>query len=291
MKKLIFALPGNESFTEKLAKLIQAESGKLTYHQFPDGESFVRLFTEAAGREVVLVCTLNQPDAKILTLYFLAKELRNQGAAKLTLVAPYLSYMRQDIAFHPGEIVTSKYFAELISGLVDLLITVDPHLHRWKTINAIYSIPSRVLHASEAIAAYIKNQITNPILIGPDSESEQWVSEVANLANAPFLVLTKLRRGDTDVEVSVPEIEKYQAKTPVLVDDIISTAHTMIETVNHLKKAGMKPATCIGVHAIFAGNAYEELLQTGAEIISCNTIPHKSNKINLTRLIAENIRN
>ena len=68
------------------------------------------------------------------------------------------------------------------------------------------------------------------------------------------MVLEKTRHGDEEVQVSVPQVEQFKNHTPVLVDDIISTARTMIETVNHLKNAGMKPATCIGVHAVFAGN-------------------------------------
>ncbi|KAA9324934.1 ribose-phosphate pyrophosphokinase [Adhaeribacter soli] len=286
MTKLILSLPGNETLTENLVKLTSMAKGELLVRNFPDGESLIQIKSEVSGKEVVLVCSLHQPDEKLLPLYFLAKELRHLQVARITLVAPYLAYMRQDQAFHAGEVVTSKYFAQLLSSLVDELITIDPHLHRWKTMSDIYTIPSQVLHASETISAYIKSHIPNPVLIGPDSESEQWVAEVAKQAGVPFLVLQKVRRGDEDVQVSVPQVEQFKDHTPVLVDDIISTARTMIETVNHLKAAGMKAATCIGVHAVFAGKAYDALKATGAEIITCNTIPHHSNKIDLSNLIA-----
>ncbi|MFX8354866.1 phosphoribosyltransferase family protein, partial [Acinetobacter baumannii] len=92
---------------------------------------------------------------------------------------------------------------------------------------------------------------------GPDSESEQWVSKVAADANAPYIILKKLRKGDRNVKVSVPQVEKYKESTPVLVDDIISTGNTMIETIGHLKKAGMKPPVCIGIHAVFAARAHD----------------------------------
>ena len=286
MQKLIIALPGNEELAQKLTEILGAEKGELKLHKFPDGERLVQLKSEVAGKEIVLVCTLNQPDEKLLPLYFLAKELKDLQAAKITLVAPYLAYMRQDKAFHSGEIVTSKYFAELLSGMVDELITIDPHLHRWKTMNDIYTIPCQVLHASACLSAYIQKHITNPLLIGPDIESKQWVSEVASQAGVPFLVLEKVRFSDTQVNVSVPQLKEFEACTPVLIDDIISTAHTMIEAVNHLKKAGARPVTCLGVHAVFADGAYEELLRTGAEIITCNTIAHKTNKIDLSALLA-----
>lgn len=154
----------------------------------------------------------------------------------------------------------------------------------------MYSIPSKVLHAADDISTWIRGNIERPLLIGPDSESEQWVSEVAKGADAPFIVLQKIRHGDRDVEVTVPDIELYKDRTPVLVDDIISTGETMIQTVKHLKRAGMRPPVCIGVHAVFAGNAYQNLMDAGAEVVAtCNTIPHPSNAIPLTEHIATSI--
>jgi ribose-phosphate pyrophosphokinase len=199
------------------------------------------------------------------------------------LITPYLAYMRQDKRFKPGEGITSEYFAQLISQFAETIITVDPHLHRRSSLAEIYAIPATVVHAANHISEWIKNNVDNPVLIGPDSESEQWVSEVAKNANAPFIVLEKIRHGDKDVEVSVPHLAKYKSHTPVLVDDIISTARTMIETVGHLKRAGMKPPICIGVHAVFSGNAYKDILNAGAEkAITCNTIQHESNGIDIS---------
>lgn len=137
----------------------------------------------------------------------------------------------------------------------------------------------------------IKGNIKNPVLIGPDEESRQWVEDVANKAGAPFTVLTKIRHGDKDVEVSVPDVEKYRDHTPVLVDDIVSTARTMIETVDHLNDAAMNSPVCIGVHAVFAGNAYLELEKAGVEkIVTCNTIKHDSNEIDISNILAETIK-
>jgi ribose-phosphate pyrophosphokinase len=99
--------------------------------------------------------------------------------------------MRQDSIFNPGEGVTSNYFAHLVSGFVDSLITIDPH-HRIKSLSEIYSIPTKVSHAANHISAWIKKNIVSPILIGPDAESEQWVSEVAKMPRPP-IILTKIR--------------------------------------------------------------------------------------------------
>ena len=89
----------------------------------------------------------------------------------------------------------------------------------------------------------------------------------------------------------MPDIDKYKDATPVLVDDIISTARTMIETVGHLKRAGMKPPICVGIHAVFSGNAYQDLMDSGVEkIVTCNTIPHPSNTIDLSDIMSKEVK-
>lgn len=291
MKVIVFSLPGNEIMGGKLAKRLGAETGEAIIHQFPDGESYVKLNSNVKGKCVILVCTLHEPNDKLLPLYFLSQTAKDLGANCTCLVTPYLAYMRQDKRFQPGEGVTSTYFGKLISSFADSLTTVDPHLHRRNSLSEVYQIPNKVIHAAAHISQWIKANIEKPVLIGPDSESVQWVSEVAKNAGAPFTILQKIRHSDRDVEVSIPDVENYKDHTPVLVDDIISTARTMIETVEHLKRAGMKPPVCIGVHAVFALNAYEELINSGVEtIVTCNTIPHKTNKIDLSDILAENIR-
>ncbi len=259
--------------------------------RFPDGESYVRYETVVEGRPTILVCTLDRPDEKFLPLVFAAAAARDLGATEVGLVAPYLAYMRQDRRFQPGEAITSTYFAQTLDRWIDWLVTVDPHLHRRHSLSEIYSIPAFAVHAAPAISAWIRKAIKSAVLIGPDSESAQWVGAVANEAGAPFVVLEKTRRGDRDVEVSVPHIDRWRARKPVLVDDIISTAKTMIETVGHLKAAAMVPPVCVGVHAVFANKAYEELQEVGAgQIVTCNTIPHLSNVIDLTKLLADGVQ-
>jgi ribose-phosphate pyrophosphokinase len=280
--KLLFPFPGNEVLGSAIAEQLNCPVAQWKLACFPDGESYVRLETDVTGKEVILICSLNQPNTKTLDLLFLADTAKELGAKQVGLVAPYLAYMRQDKRFKDGEAITSELYARLLSEHFDWLVTVDPHLHRHTHMAEIYSIPTRVVHTAQAIGDWIESHVNRPLLIGPDSESEQWVSEVAALASAPYVILEKVRHGDRDVEISIPELEGYQDHTPVLVDDIISTARTMIETTRHLKHLGLQPPVCIGVHAVFAGDGYEALSQAGpAQIITCNTIPHPSNGIDI----------
>lgn len=290
MTTLFFAMTGYEALAASLSHQCNAKRGEAVFRHFPDGEFYVQICSPVKDKNVVLVCGLDHPDSKVMALMFFAQTAKELGAKSVGLITPYLGYMRQDKRFKPGEVVTSNIFASFLSQQVDWLTTIDPHLHRHKTMDEIYTIPTTVLHAAEPIAKWIQHHVKTPLLIGPDEESAQWVEEVARLAGVPFTVLKKTRKGDKDVDVSLPDVEHYQNCCPVLVDDIISTARTMIETVKHLRSLKMEPPVCIGVHAIFAGDAYEALKASGVEkIVTCNTISHPSNAIDISPLIASHI--
>lgn len=289
---LIVVLPGNEGLAEPLARAAGGELALMDIRQFPDGETYLRYgLSSFAGRPVAILCTLDHPNEKALPLLFAAATARDLGANSVGIVCPYLGYMRQDQRFKPGEAITSVHFARLLSDTFDWLITVDPHLHRRSSLSEIYTIPAVVLQSAPLIARWIREHVERPLLIGPDAESEQWVANVAHDAGAPYVILSKVRHGDRTVAVSIPDIDRWQAHTPVLVDDIVSTARTMIETLRHLARVRSKPAVCIAVHGIFAGRAYEELREAGAaRVVTANTVPHETNALDVTGLLAGAIR-
>lgn len=287
---ILFALPGNEKLAQSLAQQLGCEMGRVNIRQFPDGETYVNIDASVQGKEVFIVATLDHPDNKFFALYFLTKTVKEFGAYAIRLIAPYLAYMRQDQRFQPGDCISSDLFAHLLSSFVDELITIDPHLHRHHNISELYCIPTKVLHASALIAEWITATVPDALLVGPDEESEQWVSDVARQAAKPYIILQKTRKSDKDVVVKVPEVKKWKGKVPVLVDDIISTGATMTETIGHLQRAGFADIVAIGVHGIFAGDAYEKLSATGARIVTTNSIPHGTNAIDVAKLIATSIQ-
>lgn len=288
MRPILFHFGVGPDLVQSLVSKANCESGELERRQFPDGESYVRLLTSAEQRDVVLLASLTDPDAKTLLLLFTADAARNQGARTVGLVAPYLAYMRQDRAFQTGEAVTSETYARLLSNSFDWLVTVDPHLHRYDALDAIYSIPSIATTAAGPIAEWIGTHVERPFLIGPDVESGQWVKLIAELAHAPSAIFRKTRRGDLNVEVDDAESSIPTGATPIIVDDIASSARTMVEAVKALKRRGHEAPVCVAVHALFAGDAYQALLRAGpAAIVSTNTVPHPSNAIDIGDPIGE----
>lgn len=291
MDKLVVALPGAVPLAAGLAMSLRCDWTELALHTFPDGEKLVRIDAPVRGRNVLLAGSLHHPDGKTLPLLFAADAARELGAVQVGLVAPYLSYMRQDHRFKPGEAITSRSYARLLSSCLDYLVTVDPHLHRWHTLEEVYGIPTRVVPSAPAIAAWLEQNVPSPLLVGPDEESAQWVRHVARLASAPWTVMAKRRHGDRDVEVSLQEAGPWPGCTPVLLDDIVSTGQTLLAAAGALRHAGLRAPVCIAVHALFESDASWRLLEGGvARLVSCDTVPHPSNAITLLDPLADAVR-
>lgn len=287
MKPLLLAYPGTETLAEPLRRALHADEVTFEMRRFPDGETYLRIDSDVQNQAVAILCTLHQPDARLLPLVFMADTLHEFGAGPVGLVAPYLAYMRQDQRFRPGEALTSMSFARLLSARLDWLVTVDPHLHRRQSLAEIYTMPTAVVHAAALLAKWIRANVTAPVVVGPDAESEQWVRAVASAVPCPHILLQKIRHGDRDVTVSgIPEIGRWAGHTPVLVDDIISSARTMTESVRQWIDAGLSAPVCLGVHGIFAAQAYEALRGAGAaRVVTTNSIAHASNDIDLSPLL------
>ena len=288
---LILAWPGAARLAATLADKLGADWSELALHRFPDGESLVRIDAPVRGRCVVFAASLNHPDDKTLPLLFAADAARELGASQVGLVAPYLAYMRQDRRFNAGEAVTSRSYARLLSSSFDFLVTVDPHLHRWHSLGELYPIRTQAVASAPAIAQWLRRRVKNALIVGPDAESEQWVAQVAQLADSPWTVMTKTRRGDRQVDVKLREHKRWAGRMPVLLDDIVSTGETVLAAAAALKKAGLPAPVCVAVHALFAADTLWRLLEGGvAKVVTCDTVAHSTNAISLAPLLAKALR-
>lgn len=291
MKPLLLVFDEGWSLAADLAAGLGADTGRVRRHRFPDRESRIVVDGDCHGREVIVLCTLRDPDDLALPLLFAARTARELGARRVGLVAPYLAYMRQDARFHAGEAISSTHYAAFLSWTFDWLVTADPHLHRHTSLTQIFSVPTGCVSAMPPIAQWIGAHVRAPLLIGPDEESAQWVSAAAARLQAPFLVLRKHRHADRDVEVSAPDAGALAGRTPVLLDDIAASGRTLIEAVSRLRELGGAGPVCIVVHGLFADDSDRRLLDAGAaRVVSTDAVPHASNAIALAGVLAPAIR-
>lgn len=288
--KIVLGLPPSELLAKKIARKLKRSYMTLKITKFPDGEFYIQFPREVKGKEILIIQSLVDPNEKIVELLFIGNTAKELGAKKVTLVAPYLAYMRADRRFHKGEVVSARVLARILSSCVDEVVTIDPHLHRIKKLSEIFSIKTKKLSCVKLIATYIEKSSKKPIIIGPDAESYQWANAVAKFLKTKAYVLKKKRLGSRKVEVDTKgmELKNYDV---FIVDDIISTGNTMIETIKGAKKAGAKNIQCICVHGLFVEDAYKKIINAGANrIITSNTIPNKYSKIDVSKLIIDRIR-
>jgi len=273
-----------------LANALGLEYREVEVHRFPDGESKLRLPPGLPER--LLICrSLDHPDTKLVELLLASAAARELGARELTLVAPYLCYMRQDKAFLPGEAISQRIVGGFLAGLFDNLITVDPHLHRVPDLPS--AIPARqalAVSAAPLMARFLAGCGGNPLLLGPDQESDQWVAGIARSQGLEFAVCRKIRSGDREVRVELPGLAP-EGRQVVLVDDVLSTGHTLAEAARLCLARGARRVDALVTHALFTPGAVELIRAAGiSEVWSSDSIGHPSNRILLASLLGEAVR-
>lgn len=256
-------------------------------HRFPDGELKLQL-PPALPDRVVLLRTLDHPNEKLLELLLVARTARQLGARQLTLVAPYLAYMRQDMAFQPGEVVSQRVVGHFLASLFDAVITVDPHLHRVATLQeAVPVARAVVLSGAPLLADHIATHVHNPLLVGPDEESAQWIAQAAARHGCDFAVCRKVRHGDRHVEVALPDVS-VNGRNVVLLDDVASSGHTLAAASRLLVAAGAASIDVAVTHALFADDAVQLVQAAGVgRVWSTDCITHPTNAVCMAPAIAE----
>ncbi len=286
-ESVLLGFPDYGQEARRVAAAVGCDYAEIAVHQFPDGESLVRL-PEHLPPHAILCRTLIDPNRRLIELELAAATARTLGAERVTLMAPYLCYMRQDKAFRPGEAISQQIIGELLARRFDALVTVDPHLHRTRRLrDAVPIVRAVATSAAPAMAKWLAARDWEPLIIGPDEEAAQWVGRIASLGGYEHGVARKQRLGDQDVRVALPEYE-FAGRDVVLVDDVVSTGHTLAEAARQIVAGGAASVTAVVSHALFAGNALDLLRSAGVtEIVSTDSIPHPSNRLHLARMLAE----
>ncbi len=259
-------------------------------HPFPDGETRLRLPPRLPAH-TVLLRGLQQPNAKLAELMLAAAGARELGAERLTLVSPYLAYMRQDIAFTPGEVVSQRHLGRLLAAWFDAVITVDPHLHRVATMDEV--VPGRrgvALSAARLMGAWVAARVPGALLIGPDEEAGQWVGVAAEAHGLQHAVCRKQRHGDRDVDVALPSVD-VAGRAVVLFDDVSSTGHTLVAAARGVLSQGAASVDTAVTHALFVDDAVAQVHAAGVRHVwSSDCVPHPSNVVTVVPLLAAALR-
>ncbi len=252
----VHAFGDHEEPARRLAEALGSDFRRIELRRFPDGESLVRIAPETGA--AVIYCSLDHPNDRLVDLLLASSALRDSGVRSIVLVAPYLCYMRQDVAFQLGEAVSQRVVAGLLSDAFEGLVTVDPHLHRTHDLNSVFSIPVTQLSAALLLGRAItaNNAGKDAVLVGPDWESRQWVETAAKASALDVLVGRKVRRGDRDVAIEIAGLDRVKGRTAVIVDDVVSSGSTVCAATRHLLDAGADRVELFATHMLSSANRH-----------------------------------
>jgi ribose-phosphate pyrophosphokinase len=288
--QMLLAFDDEAALAQRLATALACEFAIVQRHTFPDGETRLRL-PPALPKHVVLLRGLQQPNAKLTELLLGAAGARDLGAQQLILVSPYLAYMRQDAAFKPGEVVSQKHIGALLAATFDAVVTIDPHLHRVPTMDAV--VPGRrgiALTAAPLLGLHIAQQVPGAMLLAPDEEAGQWVRVAAQAAGLDHTVCHKQRLGDHDVQVAMPGPEVH-GRAVVILDDVASTGRTLIGAARGALAQGALSVDVAVTHALFVGDALQQVRAAGVrQVWSSDSVPHESNAVSVVPLVVAALR-
>jgi len=273
---------------KRLAGRLELGCDEIALHRFPDGE--LRVTVAPAAETTILYAPLDQPNDKLIALLFAAEALRRGGARRLVLVAPYLCYMRQDAAFHPGEAISQRAMGTLLATLVDRIVTVDAHLHRTPNIRSVFpGIEAQNLSAMPAIADALGADGLDPatVVIGPDAESEPWVRDLAARLGLQHTVARKMRQGDRSVDIDFADPALLCGRPALMVDDIVSSGTTLMVAARALRAIGATAVDAVVTHALFPAALVAAFADAGIRSIrSTDSVPHPTNAITLDKTLA-----
>ena len=276
---LILAFEDEWGPAQRLADACGWPLAQIHRHRFPDGEVKLRL-PPVVPTQAVVFRGLHQPNDKLIELLLVAQTARSLGATHLALVCPYLAYRRQDIAFAPGEAVSQRIVGTFLAQLFDTVVTVDPHLHRVACLHeAVPATTAVAISGAPALADWVARQCPSAIFLGPDEESAQWVSQAAARHGHASAVCRKVRHGDHDVAVVLPDLA-WRGASVVILDDVLSTGHTVAKAAQQLWAAGVASVDVAVTHALFSGEAESLLHRSGVgRVWSTDTVAHPTNVV------------
>jgi len=280
----------SENLAKKLSKKIKANLVKSEIRVFPDGESKITLIGKISKKKSIVLQSIYPPVdtnlVQVLSLITKAKE----NSSEVIAVIPYMGYARQDREFLPGEIVTMKVLGKLFkSAGASKIIVVDIH----SSIGLKhFSIKTKNVTAIPDLVGFFKKlSLKNPLVVSPDQGGKERAKKFAKEFNSDYIALEKTRDKKTGkVKIKTKNLEEVENRDLILVDDIISTGGSIIKATQFLKKQKCKRIYVACTHALLMNDAEKKIKKAGVtNIISTNTIPGKTSKVDISKTIAKAI--
>ena len=290
VKFAVIAGSASKDLGKRIARRLKAPYVEAKTRVFPDGESKIT-FGRIPKNSVILVVQSTYPpvDTNLLQALSIISQAR-KVSSKIYAIIPYMGYARQDRQFLSGEVVTMSIVARMLrSAGAKKIVVVD--IHSKIALNH-FKIPKENISAIPELAKYFKRmKLTDALVVSPDMGGALRAKRFASLINTDFIALKKSRNRKTGKVVIQSSKVDVRGKDLILVDDIISTGGSIVKAAQFLKRQKCKRVFVACTHGLFVGDAEKKIKNAGvSRIISTNTIPRNTSKVDISGVIADSIR-
>ena len=278
--------PASHSLAKKIAKRLNAKYIKASIHIFADGESKITIPRSPKGKTIVVNSTYPPTDSNLIQTFSLIDEAKKY-ASDIVAIIPYLGYLRQDIAFLPGEVVTSKVIAESFSAVgASQIITIDAHSD---IALSYFKIPTKNVSAINKLAQYCKKlNLENPLVVAADFFWSANAKKFADILSTDSIAINKQRDPNTGkLHIILPKMTDLKGRDVIIVDDMISTGMSIINATHLLKRQNCGKIYVCCSHGLLVNDAKRRIKNAGVEKIICtNTIPGANSIVDVSDLLA-----
>ena len=280
----------SSDLAKKIARKLKAPYIKTEKKTFPDGESKITI-NQIPKKSIVLVVQSTYPpvDTNLLELISIVSKIQ-KFSSKVYAIIPYMGYARQDREFLGGEIVTIGVVGRLLKASgVKKILTVD--MHSKLALKELNISSENVSAMGELVKYFQKMGLKDPLVVSPDLGGKDRAQAFANLLKTDFIALKKHRDRKTGkVNILSGKVE-VKNRDLILVDDMISTGGSIVKATQFLKKQKCKRVFVACTHALLVNEAAKKIKSAGvSQIISTNTIPGDSAKVDVSKVISDALK-
>ncbi len=280
----------SSDLAKRIARKLKAPYIKTEKKTFPDGESKITI-NQIPKKSIVLVVQSTYPpvDTNLLELISIVSKVQ-KFSSKVYAVIPYMGYARQDREFLGGEIVTIGVVGRLLKASgVKKVLTVD--IHSKLALKELKISSENVSAMGRLVKYFQKMNLKDSLVVSPDLGGKDRAEAFANLLKTDFIALKKHRDRKTGKVNILSGKVKVKNRDLILVDDMISTGGSIVKATRFLKKQKCKRVFVACTHALLVNEAAKKIKNAGvSQIVSTNTIPGDSAKVDVSKVISDALR-
>lgn len=294
----LFAGSSNPVLAQEIAEISNINLGKISIKEFPDGEIHVEILECVRGCDIFVVQTIaTKPNHFLMELMIIIDALKRASVRSITAVIPYFGYCRQDRKANGARVpITAKLVADLIERAgATQVVTMDLHAPQ---VQGFFNIPVDDIMAGPALLEELeRSYFKDFVVVTPDIGSAKLARNYAKLTGSEYVIIDKSRISATEVSVN-NLYGDVKGKNVLLIDDICSTAGTLVAAAKTCSEAGANRIVSLVTHGLFVRDAIKKIEESPIEsLIISNTIPLSSNslackklhQVSVARLFAEAI--